>query len=89
MLVVLKQKVLQYSTSKTFVVDVIVDTDDIRYIRYSDCQLRVVNQNLQNVARPITENSTLVDIIYKDETMIPNIVGSVGEIYDIVCKASK
>lgn len=89
MLVVLKQMVLQYSTSKTFVVDVVVDTDDIRYIRYSDCQLRAVNQDLQNVSRPITENSTLVDIIYKDETMIPNIVGSVKEIYDIVCKASQ
>lgn len=89
MLVVLKQMVLQYSTSKTFVVDVVVDTDDIRYIRYSDCQLRAVNQNLLNVSRPITENNTLVDIIYKDETMIPNIVGSVKEIYDIVCKASK
>ena len=89
MLVVLKQMVLQYSTSKTSVVDVVVDTDDIRYIRYSDCQLRAVNQDLQNVSRPITENNTLVDIIYKDETMIPNIVGSVKEIYDIVCKASQ
>lgn len=89
MLIVLQQKVIRYSTRETLAVDVVINTDDIQYIRYSDCDIRVIEQSFNGVCQPMKQGITLVDIIYKNGTIVQNIIGSVKEIYDIICKASK